>query len=197
MKIIGVCGSPKKKNSTSNFLLEQALLECQKQGLKTEVINLSELNFEGCHDCGLCKTKFGCSQKDDFTALLPKLSESEVVGFIFASPVYFGGMTAQLKMFFDRSLPIRRHGFLWEDKLVGAITIGGSRSGGQELTQFDIAKSSLVHGMIFVPDASPTSHFGASGWARHDGGIQNDEYAIECSKNVAKKICQTAKKLNA
>ena len=193
MKIIGVSASPKKRISTTRFALEKALESVEKQGVETLHINLAEYAFNGCHDCGLCRSKLTCSQKDDYTEiLLPLLSDPEVIGFIFATPVYFGGMSSQLKAFFDRTLPIRRNGFLWDKKVAGTITVGAARHGGQELAAFDIIKAALISGMTIVPDASPTSHFGGALWSKIEGGIEADELGILQAQNIGKRVAEVA-----
>ena len=198
MKIIGISGSPKKGFSTTRFALDKALTTVATLGLETVHINLSEYTFNGCHDCGLCKTKLTCSQKDDYTEkLLPILSDPEVVGFIFATPVYFGGMSSQLKAFFDRTLPIRRNGFLWDKKVAGTITVGAARHGGQELASFDIIKAALISGMTIVPDASPTSHFGGALWSKIEGGIENDVLGISQVENIGKRVGEMVIALNS
>ncbi len=119
-KIIGVCGSPKGAKSTTLFALQKALLVCAEEGFDTELIPLGEYRYSGCIDCGACRKKLTCSQKDDFTArLIPKLDDPAISGFIFASPVYFGGITGQLKAFLDRAVTFRRNGFRFADKVAG------------------------------------------------------------------------------
>ena len=93
-----------------------------------------------------------CSQKDDFQQLIAKLADPEVVGIILASPVYMGCMSSQAKAFIDRSVLFRRNGFLFRNKLGGAIAVGGSRNGGQELTIQAIHAGMMIHDMIIVGD---------------------------------------------
>ena len=75
-----------------------------------------------------------CSQQDDFQPLIPKLADPKIAGIIMASPVYMGSMSSQAKAFIDRTVLFRRNGFMFKNKLGGALTVGGSRNGGQELT---------------------------------------------------------------
>lgn len=197
MKILGICGSPKKKGSTTLYSLEKALAECRKGGFETEIINIADNNFSGCIDCGYCRDKLDCTQKDDYTnKILPILNDKDVVAIIFASPVYFGGITSQLKAFMDRSVMFRRNGFLWEKMVAGALTIGRSRNGGQELAAMDIVKNCLIQGMTVVPDSSPTSHFGANLWSGIEGGVEIDVIGLATAINLGKRVAQTAKKLN-
>ncbi|MBN2651062.1 MAG: flavodoxin family protein [Spirochaetales bacterium] len=197
MKIIGVNGSPKKSNSTTGFALERALKLIEDQGLSTQQINLGDYNFSGCIDCGKCRNSLTCSINDDFTnKILPLLADSEIKGFLFASPVYFGGITGQLKSFFDRCVVFRRNGFMFEHMVAGGLTVGRSRNGGQELATMDIVRSCLIQGMIIVPDSSPTSHFGANLWSGHPDSIENDEAGLATLDNLAKNIAGIVKKLN-
>lgn len=197
-KIIGICGSPKKKDSTTMYSLEKALEACREEGFETEIISLSDNKFYGCSDCGYCRDKVDCSQKDDFTTnILPVLNDDSIAGIIFASPVYFGGVTGQMKTLMDRSVLFRRNGFMWEKLVAGALTVGRSRNGGQELAAMDIVKNCLIQGMTVVPDASPTSHFGGNLWSGKPEGIEQDKIGIQTAVNLGKRVGMTAKKLNA
>jgi len=197
VKIVGICGSPNGKESTSLFGLNKALEAARKQGVETEFIHLADYKFEGCHDCGACRSKLTCSQNDDFTnKLIEKLSDETIGGFIFASPVYFGGITAHLKAFFDRCVTFRRNGFVFEDKVAGAITVGRSRNGGQELAVMDIVKSCMVQGMTIVPDSSPTSHFGGILWSGAPDGVEADDAGVATAQNLGTKVAEVALKLS-
>ena len=196
IKIVGVCASPKKTGSTTLFSLEKALDACRAEGAETVVLNLANYNFGGCHDCDYCRHKLGCSQKDDFTEkVIPLLSDSSVAGIIFASPVYFGGVTSQMKAFMDRCVTFRRNGYLLSDMVAGALTVGRSRNGGQELAAMDIVKNGMIQGMTIVPDAIPTSHFGGNLWSGGPLGVEADEIGIATAVNLGKRVAKTALKL--
>lgn len=195
-KLLIINGSPKNKNSNTEIYLEQLRNYLKKENIYFEQINLADYNYDGCIDCGYCRNNFSCSQNDDFTnKLLPLLKEKNFDAFIFASPVYFGGITWKLRAFFDRTVLFRRNNFFFNDKIAGAITIGGSRNGGQELAIIDIIKFALIHGMIVVSDDAPTSHFGSTIWryANNENGI--DELGYNMILNLAKKIIKIVNKL--
>ena len=197
MKIIGICGSPKKRKSTTLFALQKAMEAVKAAGIKTEILHLAKYTFRGCIDCGLCKKRLDCSQKDDFREhILPVLDDPDIKGMIFASPVYFGGVTWLMKAFLDRAVPFRRNGFRFENVIAGAVTVGKARNGGQELTTIDIIKNCLIHNMIVVSDKSPTSHFGAMLWSGHPEGIEKDKLGIETAENLGKKVAEIAKKVH-
>jgi multimeric flavodoxin WrbA len=196
MKVLGICGSPKKKDSTTLFALEKVMAVVQESGLDTEILALSQYNFSGCKDCGFCRKRLDCSINDDFkNILLPVLKDEEIKGMIYASPVYFGGVTWLMKAFLDRSLLFRRNNFKFEDRVAGVLTVGRSRHGGQELAAMDLIKNCLIQGMIVVPDCPPTSHFGALLWSGSPEGIDNDQKGMETAVNLGKKLTQLIKKL--
>lgn len=198
MKVIGICGSPKSEGSTTLVGLNRALEEVKKQDLDYEVIELSKYKFSGCDACNNCKKTGVCSIDDDFTnKIFPVLESEDIKGFIFASPVYFGGVTAQFKAFIDRCVVFRRRGFEFENKVAGMLTVGHSRNGGQELAAMDLVAFSMIHGMVIVPDASPTSHFGANLHSGTEGGISNDELGLKTAGNLGKKVAEITKKLNS
>jgi multimeric flavodoxin WrbA len=196
MKILGICGSPKKKNSTTLFALKKAMEAVETIGVATQMLVLSKYTFSGCQDCGLCRKEFDCSIDDDFKhTILPILKGPEMKGMIYASPVYFGGVTWQMKAFLDRCLVFRRNGFFFENRVAGVLTVGKSRHGGQELAAMDLVKNCLIHGMIVVPDSPPTSHFGGMLWSGIPGGIESDQMGIDTAVNLGKKAAEIVQKL--
>jgi multimeric flavodoxin WrbA len=103
VKIIALQGSPRKKGNTATVLswVEEALVAL---GHDVESIYLNAKNLKGCLACGKCKetpNAVGCIQKDDIPEILEKMTRAHVV--IFASPLYFWGVSAQLKTVIDRT----------------------------------------------------------------------------------------------
>ena len=198
MKIVGICGSPKKNGSTTLVGLKRALAKVEDAGIDTDIIELSNYNFSGCKACGACKKTGFCTIDDSFSnKLFNILDDPEIKGFIFASPVYFAGVTSQMKTFMDRSVVFRRRGFDWENKVAGVVTIGNSRNGGQELAGMDLVAYAMLHGMVVVPDASPTSHFGGLLHGGHVGGVEKDDVGLETADNLGRKISEIVLKLNS
>lgn len=197
MKIIGINGSPKKIGSTTLVGLKKAMEQVKTHGFDTDIIELSSYSFTGCDACGDCKKTGYCSINDEFSSKLFNIfNDPEVKGFIFASPVYFGGVTSLMKSFIDRCVVFRRRGFDWENKVSGVLTVGNSRNGGQELAAMDLVAFCMIHGMIVVPDASPTSHFGGILHSGHEGGIQCDDLGLQTAANLGFKVGEVTKKLH-
>jgi putative sterol carrier protein/putative NADPH-quinone reductase len=88
--------------------LVAAFLEGYQRGAQAEVqtIDLAARSIRPCTGCYSCwKSGSGrCVQKDDMEAILPAYAEADLV--LVSTPVYHFGMTAILKAFFERSLPL-------------------------------------------------------------------------------------------
>jgi multimeric flavodoxin WrbA len=101
--IIALNGGPRKNWNTYN-LLNEALKGAASKGAKTEMVNLYDLNYKGCHSCFACKLKGvtldQCSIKDDLYEVLRKLHSSEA--FIVGSPIYFGEVTGETRSMLER-----------------------------------------------------------------------------------------------
>ncbi len=73
-----------------------------------------------------------CGQKDDMQMLLPKFKEADVI--VWASPVYYAGMTGPLKNLMDRQLPLHVKGEPGSKKQKAVLV---STCGAWELSMFD------------------------------------------------------------
>ena len=100
MRILGIGGSPGKGGFT-NKLLDAALNGAASGGgVVPEKIILNELIFKPCQECGGCDKTGRCVFKDDMEIVYKKFKEADAV--IIASPIFFGSVSAQLKMMIDR-----------------------------------------------------------------------------------------------
>ncbi len=100
MKIVALLGSPRPKSNSA--LLAQAFLDaCAQKGAQVETHRLNQMSYQGCQACMGCKTKAeACILQDDLTPVYEAIRSAEVV--VFASPVYFGDLSGQLKLALDR-----------------------------------------------------------------------------------------------
>lgn len=188
LKVIGIVGSPRAGGNTE-FMVETALKEIEKKGIKTELITLHDRNIGYCVGCDSCKTTNKCIIDDDMQELTEKVKNAD--GVIMSSPVYFGDMTGLAKSFIDRLRPLRNvHAFKY--KVCGAIATGGFRNGGQETTIHSIYDFFLIQGGIVVGDDRPTAHFGATGV----GNTSEDEIAITTCKHLANRMVDVLNKIN-
>lgn len=197
MKIVGIACSPRKGKTTAHAL-EECLKAVQAAvpAMQTELLELADYKFNGCVACGKCAKEFECSQKDDFSQLIPALDDPTLAGIIVATPVYLGSMTSQCKAFLDRCVMFRRNGFRFRNKVGGVIAVGGVRNGGQSLTIQAVHAAMLVQDMIVVGDGQPTAHFGGTVWSGHPDGVAADTFGMQTVQNLGKRVAELAAKLN-
>ncbi len=100
MKIVALLGSPRLKGNSA-YITEQFLEEAARLGAETKSFALNTLAYRGCQACMGCKkASETCTVHDGLTEVLDAVRESDVV--VLASPVYYGDVTGQLKLFIDR-----------------------------------------------------------------------------------------------
>ncbi len=99
MKIVVLMGSPNKKGST-DILVENFVKGAEEAGNSVEVIDVAHMNIHPCIGCVRCGYEGPCVQKDDNEIIRRKLLASDMV--VFATPLYYYGMSAQLKIVTDR-----------------------------------------------------------------------------------------------
>jgi len=117
MKVLGIMGSPRKQSNTE-ILLDKALEGGGEAGAEVEKVLVSKLKISPCLEIYACRKDGNCAIKDDMQLLYKKLLEADHV--IFASPMFFYGVTSQAKAIIDRcqALWVRKHvlGMGKEDK---------------------------------------------------------------------------------
>ena len=99
MKITVLFGSPNRHGSTS-ILVENFVRGATEAGHECEVLDVCHMNIHPCTGCVSCGYEGPCVQKDDVEQIRAKLVASEMV--VFATPLYYYGMSAQLKIVVDR-----------------------------------------------------------------------------------------------
>ena len=99
MKVLGIMGSPRIKGNT-DLLLDEALKGARSQQAEIGKIVVDKLKITPCREYYGCLKDGDCVIRDDMDGIYPKLLEAD--GIIVASPIFFYGLTAQLKVLIDR-----------------------------------------------------------------------------------------------
>ena len=102
--IVILNGSPRKHGNTAT-LCDAFVEGAEAAGNHVTRFDLQTMNIHGCLGCmkGGKDPQSPCVQKDDMAAILDRLVEADVI--VMATPVYFYTMSAQMKMFIDRTVP--------------------------------------------------------------------------------------------
>ena len=100
MNILILSGSPRKGGNTE--LLVEAFVKGASQKHHVEVVSVHDYKVNPCMGCNACfkNESNACIQKDDMSLIYDKMAVADML--VIASPVYFYGLSAQLKAVIDR-----------------------------------------------------------------------------------------------
>ena len=101
MKVIIINGSARKGNTLTAI---EAFVKGASEKNEIEIIEPDKLNIAPCKGCGACQCSKGCVDKDDTNPTIDKIAAADMI--LFATPVYWWGMSAQLKLIIDMILSI-------------------------------------------------------------------------------------------
>jgi multimeric flavodoxin WrbA len=107
MKIVGICGSPRKGNS--EWMLTTLCSELTRLGADVEMLLLRKMDVKMCRGCLTCEKgskerKGDCVIKDDMSSVYPKLIAADAI--VFATPGYMEMLSGRLKNFLDRTCAV-------------------------------------------------------------------------------------------
>ena len=122
--VLILSGSPRKNGNTD--LLVSSFANGAKINHEVEIVSIHDYKINPCIGCNTCFTreKNDCFQNDDMSLIYDKLAVTDIL--VIASPVYFYGISSQLKAVLDRlhtpkrnQFPIKRTALI----LVGAANL--------------------------------------------------------------------------
>ena len=110
-------------------------------------------------------------------------------GIIFSTPVYFGDRSSILHDFVriceEEKIDL-------SGKVIGFISVGAKRNGGQETTNIYAIHNFTELGALVVGNGPPTSQFGGTLVGGEKGTMENDYFGIMTSMGVGRKVAQVA-----
>lgn len=99
MTIIVLTGSPNAKGSSA-LLAAEFVRGAQEAGHAVRVVDAARLTVRPCTGCVRCGYEGPCVQKDDMETVRREILGADML--VFATPLYYYGMSAQLKTLVDR-----------------------------------------------------------------------------------------------
>ncbi|MGN0410665.1 MAG: flavodoxin family protein, partial [Candidatus Fimousia sp.] len=99
MKIIMLEGSP-NRNGSSNMLAEEFAKGAREAGHEVVIISAAHSKINPCIGCVSCGYDGPCVQKDDMEQIKQDILSADVM--VFVTPLYYYGISAQLKTLIDR-----------------------------------------------------------------------------------------------
>lgn len=101
MKVLAINGSARKDGNTA-ILINTVFEELRKEGIETEMVQLSGKIIEPCKACWACGGKRNCVHKNDlFREIFEKMTQAD--GIILGSPVYTANISANMQAFLERA----------------------------------------------------------------------------------------------
>ena len=191
MKVIAFNGSARDDGNTS-ILIKYVLGELRKEGIETEIFNLSGKKIHGCRACRKCfeNADRRCSVKNDVVnECIEKMLGAD--GIILGSPTYFTDVSAEMKALIDRAgLVAKANGDMFRRK-VGAAVIAVRRAG--SIHAFSTINNFFLIGQMIIPG----SDYWNMGIGRDRGDVEKDEDGIGTMKLLGKNMAWLMKKLRA
>ena len=171
---------------------------------KSTYEELSELIYELGNNKQICNSEallmtsmFGVKEQGvDFDIIdmtkKPDLDINSFQGVVVSTPVYYGDRSAYADDF------VRYFGNdydTFKDKVVGVVSAGAKRNGGQETTNIYMLNDFLNRGSVITGNGPPTAQYGGTGWAGNVGSIINDDFGLKTSYGTGRQVATYIKAL--
>ena len=187
MKVVAFNGSPRKDGNTT-FLITHLLRELQREGIETELLQLSDREIRGCIACYKCHENRDqhCAVKNDAAnEYIEKITRAQ--GIVLGSPVYFQDVTSEMKALIDRAGFVGlANGKMYRNK-VGAALACFRRSGGMHtvdaMNHFFLSNEVIIAGR-------------ALSVARDKGDAERDEEAVQTASTLGQRMAWMLKRLH-
>jgi multimeric flavodoxin WrbA len=173
LMILGICGSPRV--AATDFVLKEGLKILEEKGFTTKFYSIRGKNIRFCIHCDYCLTNKECALKDDMQEVYELLEKSEAL--VLATPVYNGGVTAQLKTILDRTRALlASNNSVFKGKPGIGIAVGGDRIGGQEPALQQIISFFVLNGFVTISGGFFGANLGATFWSKDTlKGVKSDK----------------------
>ncbi len=191
MKVIAFNGSARKDGNTA-ILIKQAFTELEKEGIETEMMQLSGQKIRGCVACYKCfeNKDQRCSVKNDVVNdCIEKMLQAD--GIILASPTYFADVSSELKALIDRAGLVARANDDMFRRKVGAAVVAVRRAG--SIHAFD----SINHFFLISQMIIPGSSYWNMGFGLEKGDAEKDEEGLQTMAALGRNMAWLLKKIQA
>ena len=190
IKVVAFNGSARKGGNTA-ILLGYVLKELDKEGIETELIEMSGAKIHGCLACRKCSAKkdHRCAQTGDMgNVYIEKMEQAD--GILLGSPTYVADISPEIKALIDRAcLVSKANGGIFRRK-VGAAVVAVRRAGA--IHAFD----TLNHFFFISEMIVPGSSYWNIGIGLEPGDVERDEEGIRTMKTLGQNMAWLLKKVN-
>lgn len=190
MKVLGINSSARKDGNTA-ILMEKVFEALNKEGIETEMIQLSGKIIEPCKACWACGGKRNCvHKKDQFQDIFEKMTQAD--GIILGSPVYTANISANMQALLERASVVtdmNRKENLFQHKVGAAITAarrGGALNALDAMNHFFMLQNMFIVGSTYWPVA----------YGQMPGDVQKDEEGLATMSNLGQNMAYLLISLN-
>lgn len=180
MKVLAINSSARKDGNTA-ILIKQVFEELNKEGIETEMIQLSGQAIEPCKACWACGGQENCvHRKDNFREIFEKMKEAD--GILLGSPVYSANISANMQALLERAAVVGdMNPGLFTHKVGAAVTAG--RRGGA-LQAIDSMNHFFLNHEMFVVGST----YWNMAYGQMPGDVKKDVEGMETMKALGKNM---------
>ncbi len=144
MKVILVNGSP-RINGCTNRALEEIKTTLNSEGIDATIFHVDK-NVVGCTACGYCKKENKCIYDDCVNEFVRLAKDAD--GFVFGSPVYYGGPSGEIMSFLDRVCYSSARSTLYHKPVASVVSCrrGGNSQSFSQLNMYYLMNNMIVIG---------------------------------------------------
>jgi len=189
MKVVAFNGSPRKGGNTA-ILSQQVLVELEKEGIDTELIELAGKKIHGCIACYKCQENKdrSCAVKNDvLNECVAKMIEAH--GIILGSPTYIADVTSEMKALIDRAAMVAWANDDMLRRKVGAAVVARRRGGA--IHAFDTINHFFLVGQMVIVG----SVYWNLGTGLNKGNARSDEEGMATMKILGQNMAWLLKKI--
>lgn len=189
MKVLAINSSARKDGNTA-ILINTVFEELNKEGIETEMVQLSGKIIEPCKACWACGGRKTCVHgRDLFQEIFEKMIQAD--GIILGSPVYMANVSANMQAFLERASVVadmNRGEDLFKYKVGAAVTAarrGGALNALDAMNHFFMLQNMFVVGSSYWPMA----------YGRMPGDVRQDEEGLETMGRLGQNMAYLLKSL--
>lgn len=189
MKVLAINSSARKDGNTA-ILINTVFEELSKEGIETEMVQLSGKIIEPCKACWACGGKKNCIHKNDlFWEIFEKMTQAD--GMILGSPVYTANISANMQAFLERAAVVtdmNRTENLLGHKVGAAVAAarrGGALNALDAMNHFFMLQNMFVVGSSYWPMA----------YGQMPGDVFKDEEGVNTMKVLGQNMAYLLKAL--
>lgn len=189
MKVLAINSSARKDGNTA-ILINTVFEELSKEGIETEMVQLSGKIIGPCKACWACGGKKNCIHKNDlFWEIFEKMTQAD--GMILGSPVYTANISANMQAFLERAAVVtdmNRTENLLGHKVGAAVAAarrGGALNALDAMNHFFMLQNMFVVGSSYWPMA----------YGQMPGDVFKDEEGVNTMKVLGQNMAYLLKAL--